>query len=55
MEIRVARSRAANLEQHLTRPRLGHRYVPKLARLLPFDELEGLDFVTSFLPVASLA
>jgi len=26
-----------------------------LARLLPFDELESLDFEASFLPVASLA
>src|SRR5882757_7946847 len=42
MKIRVARSRTADLDQHLPRPRFWHRYLPKLARLLPFHELEGL-------------
>ena len=42
MQIRVAGTGAADLDQHLPRPRFGHRHVPELARLLPFDELEGL-------------
>jgi hypothetical protein len=41
---------AADPDQHLPWPRFGHRHVPKLARLLPFDELKGLDSSTSFLP-----
>jgi hypothetical protein len=39
-----------DLQQDLPRPRLWHRRIPKLARLLPFDELEGLDLATSFFP-----
>ncbi len=42
MEIRVAGAGTADLDQDLPRPRFGHRHVAKLARLLPFDELEGL-------------
>ena len=47
----MAGAGTADLDQHLPWPRLGHRHVPKLARLLPFDELEGFD-VATFLPVA---
>ena len=43
MQIGVTRARAADLDQHLPGPRFWHRHVPKLARLLPFDELESLD------------
>ena len=43
MKVGVTRSRAADLDQHLAGPRFGHRHVAELARLLPFDELEGLD------------
>ena len=32
-----------DLHQYLPGSGLGHRHVPELARLLPFDELEGLD------------
>ena len=42
VQIGMAGTGAADLDQHLPRPRLGHRHVPQLARLLPFDELEGL-------------
>ncbi|MDT5137776.1 MAG: hypothetical protein QOD58_2038 [Mycobacterium sp.] len=41
MQIRMAGSGPANLDEHFPRPRLGHRDIPKLAWLLPFDELEG--------------
>ena len=50
MEVGVTGTRTADLDQHLPWPRFGHRHVPELARLLPFDELEGFDFVTSFFP-----
>ena len=43
MQVGVTRARTADLHQHLPRPGFGHRHVPELARLLPFDELEGLD------------
>jgi hypothetical protein len=55
MEIRMAGTGTADLQQHLPRPRLWHRHVPKLAWLLPFDELKGLDDAASYFPVASLA
>jgi hypothetical protein len=55
MEIRMAGTGTANPQQHLPRPRLWHRHVPKLAWLLPFDELKGLDDAASYFPVASLA
>jgi hypothetical protein len=40
---------AADLDQHLPRPRFWHRHIPELSRLLPLDELEGFDFGTSVL------
>ena len=43
MQIGVAGTGTADLDQHLPRPWFGHRHVPELARLLPFDELESLD------------
>ena len=36
-----------DLHQYLPGPGFGHRHVPELARLLPFDELEGLDGASS--------
>jgi hypothetical protein len=51
----MAGAGTADLDQHLPWPRFGHRHVPELPRLLPFDELEGFDFATSSFPVASLA
>ena len=42
MQIRVAGSSAADLDQDLPRPWFWHRDVPELARLLPFDELKSL-------------
>ena len=39
----MAGTGTTDLDQHFPWPRLGHRHVPKLARLLPFDELEGFD------------
>ena len=47
MQVGVTRTRTADLHQHLPRPGFGHRHVPQLAGLLPFDELEGLDDATS--------
>jgi len=41
---------SADLDQHLPRPRFRHRHVQELSRLLPLNELEGFDFVTSFFP-----
>ena len=49
MQIGVTHAGAADLHQHLPRPRCWHRHVPELPRLLPFDELEGFDFATSVL------
>ena len=49
VEIGVAGPGTADLDEYLTWPRLGHRHVPKLARPLPFDELEGLDVATPLL------
>ena len=46
----MAGTGTADLQQRLPRPRLWHRHIPKLARLLPFDELEGLDDDASFFP-----
>jgi hypothetical protein len=45
---------SADLDQHLPWPRFWHRYVPELPRLLPFDELESLDFATSVLDPVEL-
>jgi hypothetical protein len=50
MQIGVTRARTADLDEYLTGPWLGHRYVPELAWLLPFDELKCLDGVASFFP-----
>jgi hypothetical protein len=55
VQIGVTCAPAADLEQHLARPWFWYRHIPKLARLLPFDELERLDDVASESPVASLA
>ena len=46
MEIRMAGTCAADLDQHLPWPWFRHRHVPELPRLLPLDELEGFDFAT---------
>ena len=43
VQVGVTGAGAADLDQHLTRPRFGHRHVAEFARLLPFDELERLD------------
>ena len=42
VQVGVARTRPADLHEHLARPRLRHRHVPQDGRLLPLDELEGL-------------
>lgn len=39
----MAGTSATDLDQNLAGSGLGHRHVPELAWLLPFDELEGLD------------
>ena len=40
VQIGVASTGAADFDQNLTRPRLGHRHVAEFARPLPLDELE---------------
>ena len=47
MQIGVTGPRTPDLHQYLAGPGFGHRHVPELARLLPFDELEGLDGAAS--------
>src|SRR5215831_19375672 len=42
VEVGVAGTRAPDLDQDLPRPRLGHRHLTELGRLLPLDELECL-------------
>jgi hypothetical protein len=42
VQIRMAGTGTANLDQHLARPGLGHRHLTQLARLLPFDKLKRL-------------
>jgi hypothetical protein len=50
MEVRMAGTCSTDLDQHLPWPRFRHRHVQELSRLLPLNELEGFDFVTSFFP-----
>jgi hypothetical protein len=54
MEIRMTGACAADLDQHLAGPWLGHRNVPQFTRLLPFNELEGFDGATSVLDPVEL-
>ena len=43
MQVGVAGTGTAHSDQYLPRPWFGHRHVPELARLLPFDELKSLN------------
>jgi hypothetical protein len=45
---------SADLDQHLPRPRFWHWHVPELPRLLPLDELESLNGVSSILDSVEL-
>ena len=47
MQIGVTGTRTPTFTSTWPGPGLGHRHVPELARLLPFDELEGLDGAAS--------
>lgn len=47
VQIGVTGTGATDFDQNLTRPGVGQRHFPQLARLLPFDKLERLDRLSS--------
>jgi hypothetical protein len=50
----MAGTGTADLDQHLPGAGFGYRHVPKLARLLPFNELEGFNVGASILDPVEL-